>query len=98
MGPAYDALAPLALEIDGYSLERHESASSSGFARASTEIVLSGGGHEGRGEDVTYAAEDHDALTEAGAVLPLAGPWTLDTFSAHLGDLDLFPSPPHAEV
>ena len=32
------------------------------------------------------------------AVLPLAGSWTLGGISGHLGDLDLFPAPPHAEV
>ena len=68
---------------------------SSGFRRVTTEIVLRGGGLEGRGEDVTYAAEDHDAYP---AELPLAGEWTLDGFSRHLGGLDLFPDrPPQQE-
>jgi hypothetical protein len=98
MASTYDALAPLGLEIEGYALERRESASSSGFVRVSTEIVLSGGGQEGRGEDVTYAAEDHDALLGAGSILPLAGARTLDGFSELLGSLDLFPAPPHGEV
>ncbi len=98
MAATYDALAPLALEIDGYALERRESASSSGFVRVSTEIVLRGGGHEGRGEDVTYAAEDHDALLAAGPILPLAGARTLDGFSELLGSLDTFPAPPGSEV
>jgi len=98
MAASYDALAPLALQIDAYALERHDSASSSGFVRVSTEIVLRGGGHEGRGEDVTYAAEDHDALLEAGAILPLAGSRTFDEFSELVGRLDLFPAPPHGEV
>ena len=98
MAATYDALAPLALEIDDYGLERLDSASSSGFIRVSTEIVLRGGGHEGRGEDVTYAGEDHEALLAAGAVLALAGSWTLGRFSEHLGSLDLFPAPAHAEV
>jgi len=98
MASTYDALAALALEIDGYALERREMASSSGFVRVSTEIALRGGGQEGRGEDVTYAAEDHDSLLGAGSVLPLAGSRTLDGFSELLGGLDLFPAPPHGEV
>jgi len=98
MAATYDALAPLALEIDGYALERRESASSSGFVRVSTEIVLGGGGHEGRGEDVTYAAEDHDALLGAGSILPLAGSRTLDGFSELVDSLDLFPAPAQAEI
>ena len=98
MGASYDALAPLALEIEGYALERRESESSSGFVRVSTEIVLSGGGHEGRGEDVTYAAEDHDALLGAGAILPLAGSRTLDGFSELVGTPGPLPRPAHGEV
>jgi hypothetical protein len=61
-GAAYAKLAGLGLEIEGYRIERHELDVSSGFCRVTTEIVLAGGGLEGRGEDVTYAAEDHDGL------------------------------------
>ena len=92
---AYRRLAGLALVVDGYRTERHELDVSSGFRRVSTEIVLVGGGLEGRGEDVTYAAEDHDDYP---AALPLAGEWTLDGFSRQLGGLDLFPGrPPQQE-
>ncbi len=77
--------------VDGYRTERHELDVSSGFRRVTTEIVLVGGGLEGRGEDVTYAAEDHDDYP---AALPLAGEWTLDGFSRQLGGLDLFPGRP----
>ena len=83
------------LVIEGYRTERHELDVSSGFRRVTTEIVLAGGGLEGRGEDVTYAAEDHDDYP---AELPLAGEWTIDAFSRHLGGLDLFPGrPPQQE-
>jgi hypothetical protein len=90
----YGRLAGLGLEIAGYRTERHELDVSSGFRRVTTEIVLAGGGLEGRGEDVTYAAEDHDDYP---ADLPLAGEWTLDRFSEHLGGLDLFPGRPPGE-
>ena len=83
---AYARLAGLGLAIDGYRTERRELDVSSGFRRVTTEIVLTGGGLEGRGEDVTYAAEDHDDYP---AELPLAGEWTFDGFSRHLGGLDL---------
>jgi hypothetical protein len=92
---AYERVAGLFLEVDGYRTERHELDVSSGFRRVTTEVVLVGGGLEGRGEDVTYAAEDHDGYP---AALPLAGEWTLDRFSRHLGGLDLFPGrPPQQE-
>ena len=92
---AYERIAGLGLEIDGYRTEQHGLDVSSGFRRVTTEIVLVGGGLEGRGEDVTYAAEDHDDYP---ADLPLAGEWTLDGFSRHLGGLDLFPGrPPQQE-
>jgi L-alanine-DL-glutamate epimerase-like enolase superfamily enzyme len=91
-------ISHLQLEVEGYALERLNSPSTSGFLRSSTVIALRGRGHEGIGEDVTYANEDHDALNAAGPILPLAGSWTLERFSAHLGGLDLFPAPPGAEV
>ncbi len=91
---AFSKLAGLGLEIEGCRTERHELDVSSGFRRVTTEIVLAGGGLEGRGEDVTYAAEDHDDFP---VHLPLAGEWTLDSFSRHLGGLDLFPGRPPRE-
>jgi hypothetical protein len=94
-GRSYEVLAGLPLQIDEFGLERKELDVSSGFLRMTTTVVLRGGGHEGRGEDVTYAAEDHDPYPLA---LPLTGDWTLDGFSERLGDLDLFPDrPPQQE-
>jgi hypothetical protein len=85
----------LGLRVDGYRTERRELDVSSGFRRVTTEIVLAGGGIEGRGEDVTYMPEDHDDYP---ATLPLAGEWTLDAFSERVGGLDLFPGrPPQME-
>ena len=92
---AYGRLEGLGLAIESYRTERRELDVSSGFRRVTTEIVLAGGGLEGRGEDVTYAAEDHDDYP---ADLALAGEWTFDGFSRHLADLDLFPGrPPQQE-
>src|SRR3954454_21090671 len=87
----YDPIADLPLTIEGYTLERLARTVSSGFERVSTTIVLHGGGHEGRGEDVTYEAEAHVAQIEHGPTLPLEGEFTFDSFSEHLGALDLFP-------
>jgi len=94
-GRSYGRIAGLPLRIDEYHLERKELDVSSGFVRVTTTVVLRGGGHEGHGEDVTYAAEDHDPYPLA---LPLAGDWTLDAFSERVGGLDLFPErPPQLE-
>jgi L-alanine-DL-glutamate epimerase-like enolase superfamily enzyme len=94
----WELISNLQLEIEGYTLERLDSAIVSGFVRSTTVIALHGLGHEGLGEDVTYANEDHDALNAAGPTLPLTGSWTLERFSAQLASLDLFPAPPGAEV
>ena len=69
------------LEVDGYSLERLEKPVTRGFTRVTTVVHLQGGGEEGLGEDVTWYAEHHDGEQAAGAVLPLAGSWTLESFS-----------------
>jgi len=93
-GGTIDAIAGLALEIDGYDLERLQRDVSSAFTRVSTVIRLRGGGHDGVGEDVTYDKPDHDRLLEAGPVLPLAGRWSIASFCDHLTTLDLWPAPP----
>ena len=88
----YEHVADLPVEIEGYALEGRSKSVSSGFERQTTVIRLRGGGEEGLGEDVTYEADDHTAQQELGPVLPLAGSWTLDSFSRHLGELDTFPA------
>ena len=91
----YARLAGLPLVIDGYTTERAELDVSSGFRRVTTTVVLRGGGREGRGEDVTYAAEDHEPYP---LDLRLVGAWTLDAYSAFVGGLDLFAArPPQME-
>jgi hypothetical protein len=73
--------APFALQIDGYELERLEKPVTRGFTRVTTLVRLRGGGEEGVGEDVTWYAEHHDREQAAGAILPLGGSWTLESFS-----------------
>jgi len=73
--------AELPVEIEGYELERLEKPVTRGFTRVTTVVHLGGGGEEGLGEDVTWYAEHHDREQAAGAVLPLAGSWTLESFS-----------------
>jgi L-alanine-DL-glutamate epimerase-like enolase superfamily enzyme len=90
----FELLADMPLVVEGYELEGHEVAFSSEFVRKTTVIRLHGAGATGLGEDVTYAAEDQEALQRDGVGRwPLAGRWTLDSFADHLRSLDLFPQP-----
>jgi hypothetical protein len=90
----YEKLSALPVRIDSYELESLEREVSSDFTRLSTVVRMRGGGHEGVGEDVTYDALDHVAAQEAGANLPLAGNWTIDSFGVTVGELNLFPAEP----
>ncbi|RQH03307.1 hypothetical protein [Natrarchaeobius oligotrophus] len=92
-----DRIADLPLEIESVSTDRRERETSSEFTRVTTEIALvgpaGGSGDEvtGIGEDVTYEADEHDALARVG--LPdLTGEYTLETFSKRLEEIDLFPA------
>lgn len=89
----YERIADLPLVIEDYVLEGQRREVSSGFLRESTTIRLRGAGQEGAGEDVSYETDDQLALQRAGATLPLAGTWTVDSFSRHLAGLDLWPEP-----
>ena len=86
----YDRVADLPLSVEESSFERRERETSSGFARATTVFSLAGDGHVGRGEDVTYETDEHDALAEANPTWNLAGEYTLDSFSDALDERDLF--------
>ena len=94
----WQRVADLQVEIEQYSLEGLDQQVSSDFERKSTLIVLSGAGEDGVGEDVTYDAVDQEALQQAGPQLPLAGSYTLASFSEHLATLSLFTEPPQKDV
>ncbi len=85
----YAELAELPLAVEGYSLERRELEVSTRFKRVTTTVVLRGGGEEGRGEDVTYDAQEHEWFPEN---LPLAGRYSLGELSPRLEGLALFRS------
>jgi hypothetical protein len=86
----YDRIRDLPLTIDGYGLDVLSLELGPEFRRLTTVITLSGAGEDGVGEDVCYDPAEHETQLAAGAVLPLAGDWTIDTFSRHLDALDLF--------
>ena len=93
----YDTVRDLPLSIERYELEAHEYAAPA-FTRKTTVIRLGGGGDEGLGEDVTYDAGEQEAQQARGPVLPLAGEWTIDSFSRHLESLPLFAEAPERDV
>ena len=94
----YALVSELPLEIDSYELEGLGVQVSPEFIRKTTVVRLRGGGEEGVGEDVTYSAEDQDALQEESPTLPLSGSHhTLDSFSELVEHLGLWPSGPSLE-
>jgi hypothetical protein len=92
----YDRVADLSLVVETSDRTRHERETSSDFTRATTVVALRGDGATGRGEDVTYDTEDHDALADAPSFVGPdglgPGQYTVGEFSAALEDLDLFPT------
>jgi len=86
----YEQVADLPLMIEPERRERRERDTSSGFTRVTTTFVLKGEGETGRGEDVSYDTEDHDALAESNE-FSFAGEYTFAEFSDALDDIDLFP-------
>jgi len=86
----YDELAGLPLRVDAVELARNERETSSDFTRVTTTVALHGPDATGRGEDVTYDAAAHDAVSAAD--FDFAGEYTLDEFSDAVGAADLFPS------
>jgi hypothetical protein len=86
----WQRLLGLDVEVDEFATERRSVEVSSQFTRVTTTVVLRGGGHEGRGEDVTYTAEDHDWFAQ----LEPPGKATLGELSALFGELQLFEGEP----
>ena len=94
----YDQVRDLPLRVERYALDGLELQARPDFLRKTTVIRLHGAGEEGIGEDVTYEASEHDRLQDRGPDLPLAGEWTIDSFSQHLATLPLFDPPPDRDV
>jgi hypothetical protein len=90
MPSLYGRLADLPLTVETSDRTTHAAETTSGFDRTTTVFELSGDGVTGRGEDVTYDTEDHDALAAAPA-FDFAGEYTFAEFSSMLDDVDLFP-------
>jgi L-alanine-DL-glutamate epimerase-like enolase superfamily enzyme len=92
--PLYDRVRELPLRVESYELDPHELFVRPEFTRKTTVVRLLGAGKEGLGEDVTYDGPLQDAQQARGPVLPLAGEWTIESFSRQLETQALFPEPP----
>jgi hypothetical protein len=94
----WDRLSALPLLVESYELDRLSATLANDFARVTTRVRLLGGGAEGIGEDVSPFEGEDDTLHVMGAVLPLAGEWTLGAFADHLTQLDQWPVPPRFDM
>lgn len=91
----YALVAGLPLQVDGCALHPIVRDTSSGFTKVSLVVRLSGGGHTGEGEDITWDQIDQIELLRGGGSLGwLHGARTLDEFSTLLGLANLFPVDP----
>jgi hypothetical protein len=87
-------LSNLDVDVAEFATERRSVDVSSQFTRVSTTVVLRGAGQEGRGEDVTYTADDHSWFPQ----LEPPGKTTLGELSALLAQLQLFESQPQMQA
>jgi hypothetical protein len=90
----WDELRDLEVAIADVGTERRSVAVSPEFTRVTTTVVLSGEGEVGRGEDVTYTADDHDWFPR---LIP-PGRATLGELSGQLDTLRLFQGEPQMQA
>ncbi len=86
----WNRLRGLELNVEEVTTERKSIDVSTQFTRVTTTVVLAGEGEQGRGEDVTYTAEEHDRFPE----LDPPGRTTLGELSAQLDGRRLFEAEP----
>jgi L-alanine-DL-glutamate epimerase-like enolase superfamily enzyme len=91
----YSLVAELPLRIEHCELLPLVRDTSSGFTKISIVVRLTGNGHEGQGEDITWDQIDQiEQLRRAGDLAWLRGSRTVEEFSTLLGLADLFPVEP----
>jgi L-alanine-DL-glutamate epimerase-like enolase superfamily enzyme len=91
----YARVAELPLRIERCELLPLARDTSSGFTKISIVVRLTGDGHEGLGEDITWDQIDQiEQLRRAGDLSWLRGTRTVEEFSTLLGLADLFPVEP----
>ena len=87
-------MSGLELTLEDATTEQRSIDVSTDFKRVTTTVVLAGRGEEGRGEDVTYNAEDHEWFPPVGT----RGTMSLGEFSASLDEVQLFGAEPKMEA
>src|SRR4051794_41196060 len=93
--PTYPRVAELPVRIERCELLPLVRDTSSGFTKVSIVVRLTGDGHEGQGEDITWDQIDQiEQLRRAGDLSWLRGRRTMEEFSTLLGLADLFPVEP----
>jgi hypothetical protein len=90
----WEKLAGLELTLEDATTERRSVDVSTDFTRVTTTVVVSGRGQEGRGEDVTYNAEDHEWFPDVAA----RGTMSLGEYSGSLDGLQLFGTSPKMDA
>src|SRR4051794_41745702 len=93
--PTYPRVAELPLRIEHCELLPLARDTLSGFTKVSIVVRLTGDGHEGQGEDITWDQIDQiEQLRRAGDLSWLRGRRTVEEISTLLGLADLFPVEP----
>jgi hypothetical protein len=94
-GSTYARVARLPVAIEHCELLPLVRDTSSGFTKVSIVVRLSGGGHDGEGEDITWDQIDQIEFLRRGENLSwLRGARTFDEFSTLIGLANLFPVEP----
>jgi len=94
-GLTYARVAGLPVDIERCELLPLVRDTSSGFTKVSIVVRLTGGGHDGEGEDITWDQIDQIEFLRGGGQLSwLRGSRTFDEFSTLLGLVNLFPVEP----
>lgn len=89
-----ERLLSLPISVDDVAYSRHESATSSGFDRVTTEVRLLGRDDAGRGEDLSYEPADHERLGRDPPALPVDFEGRLSGYLGALEEVDLTPHDP----
>ena len=82
----WDSVAGLQVKVDGYTLERRESSTPSGWTRVTTTVVARGRRRDRRGGG--RHLRGRAARRRARAELMLAGTWSLEDFSHRLDEFE----------